>query len=119
MSSMKLGDTFVMTHLWIVASEPSQHGGNFIIVNLTTDVNRAGTDCELDKGDHPWITQKCYVSFGDAREVTPKEEAKILMFMSGGQIKMHYPMQQSIIDKIRAAAKTSKALAVAWRNTYF
>ena len=63
----QLGDAFLFglhSHLWIVISEPAKHAGNFVIVNLTTDVFRAGKECELGLGDHEWIIQKCYVSFG-------------------------------------------------------
>lgn len=119
MSSMQLGDTFVMTHLWVVLSDPAKHSGHFIIANLTTDLARAGKDCELNKGDHPWITQKCYVNFGDAREVTPKEEVKIVAFLGAGHIKMHYPMNLAVIQKIVTAAKTSRALATGYRAKYF
>jgi hypothetical protein len=119
MSSMQLGGTFVMTHLWIVLTAPSKHAGHFIIANVTTNVARAGTECELNQGDHAFITQKCYVSFADAREVTPKEEVKIVAFLAAGHIKMHYPMAPAVIAKIVAAAKTSKALAVGYRTKYF
>ena len=110
---MQLGDTFILGqggHLWIVISDPGKHAGKFIIVNLTTDVFRAGKDCELNPGDHQWITAKSYVNFGDAREVSPKEEAKIVAYMAAGTIKKHFPMNSVILQKIVAAGKQSKAL---------
>ncbi len=55
----------------------------------------------------------------DAREVTPKEEAKILLFMSAGYFKMHHPTETAIVDRIKATAKISKALAVIYSNKYF
>ncbi len=115
---MQLGDTFVIDHLWIVVSDPAKHAGKFIIVNLTTDIFRAGKECELNPGDHQWIKQKCYVSFADAREVSPKEEAKISAYMTAGTITKHFPMNPAILQKIVAAAKQSKALAVGLRK-YF
>src|SRR5258708_38698762 len=121
MAPIQFGDTFVMGqggHLWIVISDPTRHSGNFIIANLTTDKRRAGTDCELNKGDHPWITQKCFVNFGDAREVTPEQEAQLILFMNGGYIQKNFPMDLAILEKITIAAKTSRAIAIGLRK-YF
>jgi hypothetical protein len=111
---MQLGDTFILGgpggHLWVVISDSAKHAGEFIIINLTGDVFRAGKDCELSIGDHQWITKKTYVSFGDARKVSPKEEAMIIKHIADGAIKRHYPMKQAVLQKIISAAKLSKAL---------
>jgi hypothetical protein len=111
--AIQCGDTFILGlggHLWVVISEPAKHAGHFVIVNLTTDVFRAGTECELIPGDHQWITKKCYVSFGDAREVTPKQELQIMAHMASRAITKQYPMSGPILQKIIVAAKKSKAL---------
>jgi hypothetical protein len=110
---MQCGDTFVLGdggHLWIVISDPVKHAGNFVIANLTTDVNRAGKDCELNKGDHQWIKHKSFVNFSDAREVNLKEEACMIALIAAGHIRQHFPMNPAILQKIITAAKTSKAL---------
>lgn len=110
---MQYGDTFVMGvggHLWIVISDPAKHNGSFVIANLTTDEYRAGKDCELNKSDHSWIKCKCFVNFGDAREVTPTEEAKMASLIAAGHITPNLPMNLPILQKIAIAAKTSKAL---------
>ena len=110
---MQYGDTFVLGmggHLWIVISDPAMNNGHFVIANLTTDENRAGRDCELNKGDHSWIACKCFVNFGDAKEVTPTEEARIIALITTGQIIAHPRMSITILQKIAAAAKVSKAL---------
>jgi hypothetical protein len=112
---MQLGDTFVIRHLWIVISDPAKHSDKFIIVNLTSDKNRAGTDCELNVGDHEWITKKTYVSFGDAREVGPKEEVKLIENMAAGTIMKNFPMKPTVLRKIISAARASKALPTAFR----
>lgn len=122
MSSMQLGDTFLFNvgkaHLWIVVSDPFKHAGSFIIVNLTTDSRRAGTDCELNTEDHPWIREKCWVNFGDAEEVTPAEEAKLLTFMASGTINKNHPMNAAVLAKITVIAKATKALKIKYRK-YF
>jgi hypothetical protein len=112
--AVQIGDTFLLgqgSHLWIVISDPAQNNGEFVIVNLTTDAFRAGKDCEMNPGEHQWIRQKCYVSFGDARKVTPKEAIRIQQLISQREIQQHFPMQSSVIKKIVAAGMKSKALA--------
>jgi len=97
-------------HLWVVISDPAQHDGEYIIANLTTDQFRAGKDCELNPGDHPWITEKCFVSFGDARKVTPAEDAKIATHMATKGIRKQFPVSAAALQKIVTAGKKSRAL---------
>lgn len=107
------GDTFLLgqgSHLWIVISDPAKHKGDFVIVNLTSDQFRAGKECELNVGDHPWVKHKSYVSFGDARRVTPIEEAKIQLYLSQGHMKRYFPVKEAVLQRIIGAAKTSKAI---------
>jgi hypothetical protein len=115
---MQIGETFVMGeggHLWIVISDPIKHANEFIIVNITTKVERAGTDCELVPGDHPFITDLSYVTYGDARRVTPQQEVLLVQSMNSGAIIRHAPMRQSVLNKIVAAGKTSTALPVGFK----
>jgi hypothetical protein len=112
------GDSFVLGqggHLWIVISDPAKHNGEYIIVNLTTDEFRAGKECELNLGDHQWITQKCFVSFGDARKVTPTEDAQIAANMATKAIRKQFPVSATLLQKIITAGKASKALAPAYK----
>ena len=111
--AVQVGDTFLFgqgSHLWVVISEPAKNNGEYVIVNLTTDVFRAGKECELSVGDHQWIRQPSYVSYGDARKVTPKEDAQIQLLVSQGQVRQHFPMKQAVLQKIIAQAKISKAI---------
>lgn len=109
---MHLGDTFVIEHLWIVISDPSENGGSYVIANLTKNKERAGTDCELRPSDHPWIREKCFVSFGDARKVGQEEEAQIVKHISNGTIRSNCPLKSHVIKKIIAAARQSEALPI-------
>jgi len=118
MSAIQIGDTFLIQHLWIVISDPTKNSGSFLIVNLTTDKLRAGGTCELRRGDHEWITKTCYVSFGDAREVDPEKEIKLLDLMKCGRITKHFPVNPAILQKIIRAARESKSLPIGFRK-YF
>jgi hypothetical protein len=119
---MQLGDSFLMPtpghafdHLWIVISDPNAHGGSFVIANLTTDALRTGKECDLNPGDHRFINQKSYVNFADAMEIDPVKAACISALI-GKKITPHDPLDGAIIQKIVAAARTSKALPVKLRR---
>ena len=104
-------------HLWIVISDPSTHQGAFVIVNLTKDKNRAGNECLVSPGDHPWIKDKCFVNFADAMEITAEKTA-YLELLVGKQITMQAEMEVKVLERIRTAARASKALPIAYRK-YF
>ena len=113
---MQKGDVFLMgspsaktKHLWIVISDLAKHGGTGVIVNLTTDKSRSGTDCSLNVGDHPWITQECWVCFGDALCLTPDKWHKINQGIAGKLIVQQNPLGQAHLSRIISAAKVSKA----------
>lgn len=110
---MQIGDTFCWSeggHLWVVISDPGSHAGDFIAVNLTKDVFRAGKECELSPGDHQWIKEKTFVSFGDAMRYAPKNALNLEKQITLGTIRRHCPMKQSVLQKIIAAAKISKSI---------
>ena len=116
---MKLGDTFYWRdggHLWVVVSDPALHSGEFVIVNLTKDVFRAGMECPLAPGEHRWITQTTYVTFGDARKMGPKEEANLAVQITLGTIRMHSPVSLAVLTKIISAGKVSKAIPEALKT---
>ncbi len=120
---MNLGDTFLMSvppnfdrdHLFIVISDPTMHQGTFIIVNLTTDQFRAGNECILAVGDHPWITKQCFVTFADAIEITPQHLQTIQAFV-GSRITLQPPVSPAVLAKIIDAAKQSKAIPRAFKK---
>jgi hypothetical protein len=115
---MKLGDAFrwgtppkiKVRHLFFVISDPAQHGGTFVVVNITQDYIRAGRDCVLQKGDHPWITGESFVTFRDARLITPAEEIH-LTSLFGREVLVEAPLDPIILKRIVAAAKASRSLA--------
>jgi hypothetical protein len=115
---MQIGDAFLMPipgqaskHLWLVISDPAQHGGTFIIANITTDYWRAGKECPLNSKDHPWIKQDCFMNFSDALEITPEHAAR-LDALVGKYVTMQPSLAPACLAKIVAAAKLSKALSV-------
>lgn len=117
--AVQIGDTFLFGqggHLWVVISDPARNNGEYVIANLTTDVFRAGKECELDVEDHQWIREKSYVSYGDARKVTPREDVQIELLVSRGQIKKHFPMKPEVLRRIVSAGRGSRAIATGLRD---
>jgi hypothetical protein len=120
---MKLGDAFLMSvppnfdreHLFFVISDPSKNEGTFLIANITGDEFRAGKECVLVKGDHPWITKESFVTFTDAMEITPEHAQKIDALM-GTTIKAQPPLKAEVLAKIIEAAKKSKAIAIDFKK---
>ena len=96
-------------HLYIVISEPTSHGGHGLIVNITTNKQRAGGECSLLTGDHPWVTHECWVSFGDTRLVAPSQWAHIQAAIPQGIVVPQSRLSPTVLAKIIAAAKTSIA----------
>ena len=120
---MKLGDAFLMAvppdyqapHLFFVISDPQKNSGTFIIVNITSDLFRAGRECVLNIGDHPWIKKECFVAFADALEITP-ERGNIIEALIGTKITMQATVSATILAKIVQAAKQSKAIPIAFKK---
>jgi hypothetical protein len=119
---MKLGDAFLMPvpdqdcdHLWFVISDPTKHGGVFIIVNITSDEHRASGECPLGPGDHKWIKKKSFVSFGDAIEITP-EKAKKIHTLVGKTITLQRSLTPEVLSKIAKAGKSSKAIPLSFKK---
>jgi len=120
---MKLGDAFTMAvpprydtpHLFFVISDPSQNGGVYVIVNITSDYIRAGKECVLNVGDHDWITTLSYVAFRDAREIDPSLNLDSLV---GTLIKMQKPLRAEVLKAVVDAAKASKGIPVKFKK-YF
>ena len=112
----KQGDVFLMgnpggktKHPWIVMSDLSKHGGWGVIVNLTTDKDRSGTDCCFGVGDHPWISEQCWVCFGDAMCLSPAQWQKINYGIISRIIIPQNALGTRCLEKLIAAAKVSKA----------
>jgi len=113
---MQKGETFLIgnpggrkKHLWIVLSDRNKHNGCGIIVNLTTDKQRSGSDCSLIIGDHDWVTEECWVSYGDVQCLEPTQWINLTNGITKKFILPQNPLGKVHLDKIIAAAKSSKA----------
>jgi hypothetical protein len=120
---MNLGDAFLMgvppdyqtNHLFFVISDPSKHGGTYVIVNITRDWFRAGQECILGPSDHPWINSTSYVSFTDTLEITPERD-QMISALIGTRIIMQNPLTPQTLAKVVAAANNSTAIPLAYKK---
>jgi hypothetical protein len=120
---MKLGDVFTMgvppryevPHLFFVITDPLKNDGVYHIVNITTDQLRAGKECILEVGDHEWITETSFVSFADMREIDLAKSAN-LQALIGKAVKMRQCLKPTILEKIVAAGKISKAIPMGFKK---
>ena len=102
-------------HLFFVISDPNQHGGTYVIVNITRNSFRAGQECILEPSDHPWIKSTSYVSFTDALEITPPQD-QMISALIGTRIVIQTPLTTQALAKVVAAAKNSKAIPLAYKK---
>lgn len=94
---MQKGDAFLMgnpggrkKHLWIVIGSTLHPPGKGVAVNTSTDLNRTKGECPLTIGDHPWITENCAISFGDALELNSSNASHIKAGIDAGLITMPF-----------------------------
>lgn len=114
---MNIGDSFTMAvppnydrpHLYFVISDPQIHGGLYHIVNITTDVLRAGRECVLQANEHPWIKRESFVSFSDVIEVTA-DVHKMITALLGTKVVMQPALGAETLKKIRDSGHASKAI---------
>ena len=114
MPALQRGDTFYYGdggHLWVVVSDPANDGGIVLAVNITKDWFRAGSECELFPGEHPWITCKSYVNFGDPPKFGPAQAANFAKGITSGTIRTHLSVTVQLLHKIVEAGKESEALS--------
>jgi hypothetical protein len=119
---MNLGDCFTMQvppsysvpHLYFVISDPKLNAGTYYIVNITGDQLRAGRECVLQVGEHPWITKESFVSFGDTIEIAGPT-VKMIDALIGTKVVMQAPSSKATLAKIIAAGKISKAIPKAYK----
>jgi len=108
------GDTFFWDpeggnngHLWIVLTSPDPGNGQCVIINLTSS-SSGPASFTLKVGDHPYITKKSDVNFGDAMISTV---TKIEAAVKYGQAVPNQPMDSKILEQIAQTAKTHCAPA--------
>jgi hypothetical protein len=101
--------------LFFVISDPQAHGGTFLIANITGDQFRAGEECTLAKGEHPWIKKECFVAFADALKITPAQ-CQMIEALVGTRVRLQPSLSPETLAKIVSAAKQSKAIPVGFKK---
>lgn len=94
-----------MQHLWIVISDPAQHDGKCVVINLTESSHGAHS-FTLRPGQHRYIYKDSDVNFGDA---FPTTEALLNAEAAIGSAVPHDPMDAEIVSEIIARAHKHSA----------
>jgi len=93
-------------HLWIVISDPTQHDGKCVLVNLTESVHGPHSFI-LRPGQHRYIYKESDVNFGDALlSCVDKVQRNVTL----GNAKPHDAMDPAIVSDIIRRARTHPAL---------
>ena len=111
---MSIGDTFiwcppgtVTNHLWIIISDPNEHDGKCVVVNLT-DSCHGKYSFTLVPGQHRWIYKDTDVNFADAFLTS---ETHLESEVESGSAVPHDAMNPDLITKIIKVAHTHPAIA--------
>jgi hypothetical protein len=113
---MQKGETFLMgnpggrkKHLWIVIGDTPHPPGSGVAVNVSTDLCRTKGECPLTIGDHPWITENCAISFGDALELNSGTELQIQAGIRAGFIIIERPASPQLVLRIQTIANSTRS----------
>jgi hypothetical protein len=117
---MEAGTTFLRAdadaHLWIVLSSPSVDKENVLIVNLTSFGPRQEDACILDRGEHPFITHKTCVNYGDS-QITTLE--KLHAAKDGGAIRLRESLTPAVLKKVVHGVLVSERMKLDHANILF
>ena len=108
---MNIGDTFVWCptvggdHLWILISDPEDHDGECVLVNLT-ESSHGPHSYTLRPGQHRYIYKDSDVNFGDAFKSNVEEVERHVAI---GTARPHDAMDMAVVTEIIKRAKTHPA----------
>lgn len=120
---MNSGDTFLRPacstpnetqHLWIVVTNPSSEN-RVLIVNITAFKSWQDQTVILNRGEHPFITERSCVFYREAEIV---DNAKLDDAEKAGAILKREPCSKSMIDLIRDGVNASPHAKRAIKNFY-
>jgi len=111
---VKRGETFVWCppgtakdHLWIIISDPVEHGGKCVVVNLTDSCHEKYS-FTLVPGQHRWIYKDSDVNFADAFATS---ETHLLSEIELRSAIPHDPLNPDLVKKIIEVAHTHPGIA--------
>jgi hypothetical protein len=105
---MNVGDSFIWfppngmkEHLYIVMTNPADHGGRFAAINLTQS-HHGPNAITFRIGEHPFITR--YDSDANIGDALIMDELEIQNQMRFGQAVAQQPMNMHMVERIALAA---------------
>lgn len=102
------GATFQSHHLYVIISDPTQHQGKCVLVNLTTQRPHSDATCVLQPHDFPsFVRQPSVVNYGDALLADLKD---VQMIIDQGHVRPHPNVPPSVLERI---------IKGAWQSPFF
>ena len=105
------GDTFIndargdlLSHLWIVLSDPTRDPNQVVIVNVTTWKDYHDQTCILDVGDHPFVRHRSCLNYAEARLA---EASQLRKLTDAGHLSPHRSLDPDLLERISRGALES------------
>jgi hypothetical protein len=102
---VNLGDTFVIEHLWIVATLPASDGSVAMVTFTTWRSPNDDESCIVLPGEHRFVRHKTIVAYKHARVFPPDAQARLLSVPE--MCRAHDPVTPKLLDRIQRGALTS------------
>ena len=110
---MNAGDTFIIdvpgtsldSHLWIIISDPVTRPDEVILVNFTKYGASKDQACIVERGEHPFISQRTCVEY---RRLKVASVEQLQAFLDHGLMSSHNPASPDLLAKIRAGVPNSR-----------
>jgi hypothetical protein len=107
MLEMKLGNTFLIEHLWIVVSLPTAEG-HVALVSFTTRRWNSDASCVVQAGEHPWVKHETVVEYEKARVFDLPTQQKVL---ANKMLRPQADVSRSLLQRIQLGALSSDLAA--------
>jgi len=105
---LKLGDTFLNLHLWVVCTLPDS-AGSVVAINFTTKRSDSDDSCVIHAGEHPFVSHDSVLAYDRARVWDTKTQQAILNL--GDECQRNASVRDVLISRIQAGGLKSPHLS--------
>ena len=96
-------------HLWIIVAEIDAASGKAVCVNVTTEQYDSDKSCQLNKGDHSFVSHPSVIYYKDARELDlTLVEIAITSGIKKFICKPHDPCSPELLKRVQQGLIASK-----------
>lgn len=96
-------------HLWIIVAEIDAASGKAVCVNVTTEQYDSDKSCQLNRGDHSFVSHPSVIYYKDARELDLKlVETAITSGIKKFVCKSHDPCSPELLKRVQQGLIASR-----------